>query len=79
MYEMNKALLTAMVILSVIAVAATLLFSVQHSKKLVKEKEQLILKSDSLHILELKAKKELMFVQMRLDSFIRNNKKNPSY
>ena len=79
MYEMNKALLTAMVILSVIAVAATLLFSVQHSKKLVKEKEQLILKSDSLHILELKAKKELMFVQIRLDSFIRNNKKNPSY
>jgi len=75
--EMSKNIFRAMAIvaLCVVTLAITLFFSVQHSKKLVKENEQLILKNDSLHILELKANKELVLVQMRLDSLIRRNGK----
>lgn len=45
------------------------------NQKLKKQKEELILKSDSLHILQLEANKELSWTRYRLDSLLSNNKK----
>lgn len=64
---MSKALLPLMAIL---CLAVMLAFSIQSNKKMVNEKEKLILRNDSLHVREIKAKRELLLVQSRLDSLL---------
>lgn len=65
--EMNRPsvwiiLITALLLSSVIFIWA------RENKKLEKEKEELILRNDSLHIIQLKMKNELNVRQNRLDS-----------
>jgi hypothetical protein len=65
--EMNRTsvwiiLITALLLSSVIFIWA------RENKKLEKEKEELILRNDSLHIIQLKMKNELNVRQNRLDS-----------
>lgn len=64
---MSKALLPLMAIL---CLAVMLAFSIRSNNKMVNEKEKLILRNDSLHIREIKAKRELLLVQSRLDSLL---------
>lgn len=58
----------------VLILSGTVLFTSRDNKKLVKEKEELMLKNDSLHMQQLRTRKEMMFLQARLDSIIK--KKN---
>lgn len=61
-------------ILCLAVLVVILALSVRHSKKITSEKEILILKNDSLHIREIKAKKELWVLQKKLDSLLENKK-----
>lgn len=56
-----------LLILSMI-LAIGLIASLRHSNKLVAQKEILILKNDSLHVLQIKSRNELELMQTHVDS-----------
>lgn len=51
-------------------------FMYNQNTALCKEKETLILKNDSLHMLQLKTKNELALFKLRIDSLINKGYKN---
>ena len=80
---MNKSLARLVVIVLMLLLTATIFFSVDETNKLLKEKERLILKNDSLHVLQLKTKGELAALRKHLDSVVKSkdiyNLKNRRY
>jgi len=72
---MSKVYLLVAPISSLLASLITLALSIRRTSKLVNEKEALILKNDSLHIKEIKTKKELSLLQTKLDSPAKNKEK----
>ncbi|XVJ64705.1 MAG: hypothetical protein HEQ40_00485 [Lacibacter sp.] len=58
-----------------------LVYAVQNNRKLLHEKQQLLLKNDSLHIKQLEAKHKLALLSKKIDSLTSNKyyfKKNKS-
>lgn len=71
------------VILLLVSVFLTvmLVYAVQNNRKLLHEKQQLLLKNDSLHIKQLEAKHKLALLSKKIDSLTSNKyyfKKNKS-
>lgn len=49
-----------------------LVYAVQNNRKLLHEKQQLLLKNDSLHIKQLEAKHKLALLSKKIDSLTSN-------
>lgn len=62
------------VILLLVSVFLTvmLVYAVQNNRKLLHEKQQLLLKNDSLHIKQLEAKHKLALLSKKIDSLTSN-------
>ena len=71
---MRTALLSVIAASCLAVLSVMLAFSIRNNKKIKSEKEALILKNDSLHIREIKTKKELLALQKQLDSLMKNTK-----
>ncbi|GAB2810659.1 hypothetical protein [Ferruginibacter profundus] len=67
---MRRFLIYAGFLVTVLFLGISLLFTVQFNKSLIKTKELLILKNDSLHMLQLQTKKELAGMKNYLDSTV---------
>jgi len=67
-HPVNKPSLTLVAAIALVCISGTVFFSVANNKKLVKEKERLILRNDSLHMEQLKIKNDLSIAQNRIDS-----------
>ncbi len=65
-----------MAFLLLLLFAGMVIFTITRNKKLTKEKEMLILKNDSLHVLQLKTRKELALSRYRFDSVIQKKYKS---
>jgi len=59
-------------ILLILALTILVVFLVKQNHHLVKENELLILKSDSLHMLQIKTKKDLLYSNGQIDSISNN-------
>jgi hypothetical protein len=68
---MNKPLILSVTYMLLILFTGLVIFTITLSNKLVKEKEILILKNDSLHMLQLKTKNELALSKYRFDSMMK--------
>ena len=73
---MNKAFILSTAFLLLVLFAGLVIFTIARNKKLTKEKEMLILKNDSLHVLQLKTKNELALSRYRFDSLIQKKRKS---
>jgi len=73
---MNKTFILSMAFLLLLLFAGMVIFTITRNKKLTKEKEMLILKNDSLHVLQLKTRKELALSRYRFDSVIQKKYKS---
>ena len=71
---MRPVLLPAITTLCLVILSVMLAFSIHNNRKMTFERKILILKNDSLHIREIKAKKELLSLQKQLDSLLGNIK-----
>ncbi|MBS1512017.1 MAG: hypothetical protein JST86_14305 [Bacteroidetes bacterium] len=56
-------MILASLLIVIAGLSAALVVALQHNKNLVKLKEQLILKNDSLHMQQIETQKELMHMQ----------------
>lgn len=65
---MGRFHLNTILVLLVVAAVMLWLTAEKENVKLQKQKEELILKSDSLHMLQLKTKKDLIYSINRIDS-----------
>jgi sensor domain CHASE-containing protein len=72
---MTRFLIYSGLLLAVLSLGISLLMTVQFNKNLVRTKEVLILKNDSLHMLQLQTKKELNGMRNYLDSTLAKEKK----
>ncbi|MGC4103475.1 hypothetical protein [Ferruginibacter sp.] len=61
---------------TVLFLSVSLFFTKQFNRNLIHAKELLILKNDSLHMLQIETKKELMNTQSYLDSVLTGSNKN---
>ncbi|WP_462260667.1 hypothetical protein [Ferruginibacter sp.] len=73
---MNKTFILSTAFLLLLLFAGLIIFTIARNKKLTKEKEILILKNDSLHVLQLKTKNELALSRYRFDSMIQKKYKS---
>ena len=73
---MNKAFILSTAFLLLVLFAGLIIVTIARNKKLTKEKEMLILKNDSLHVLQLKTKNELALSMYRFDSMIQKKYKS---
>jgi hypothetical protein len=73
---MNKTFILSTAFLLLLLFAGMVIFTITRNKKLTKEKEMLILKNDSLHVLQLKTKNELALSRYRFDSLIQKKYKS---
>jgi hypothetical protein len=73
---MNKTFILSMAFLLLLLFAGMVIFTIARNKKLINEKEILILKNDSLHVLQLKTKNELALSRYRFDSVIKKKFKS---
>ncbi len=65
---MLKQFTTAIFILAFVFVAVMLAVTIRDKERLKEARKSLILKNDSLHILQLEAKQQLLQITKRLDS-----------
>ena len=72
---MNKTFIPPTAI-SILFLTGVVFFLALNNRKLLKEKELLILRNDSLQIKQLKTKTELSLAQKRLDSLLKYKAKN---
>jgi sensor domain CHASE-containing protein len=72
---MTRFLIYSGLLLAVLLLGISLLMTVQFNKNLIRTKEVLILKNDSLHMLQLQTKKELNGIRNYLDSTLWKEKK----
>jgi sensor domain CHASE-containing protein len=72
---MTRFLIYSGLLLAVLSLGISLLMTVQFNKNLVRTKEVLILKNDSLHMLQLQTKKELNGMRNYMDSTLAKEKK----
>ncbi len=76
---MPRLLIFGVLIIAVVFLSVSLLFSIQHNKNLVQAKNTLILQNDSLQILQIQSRKEIAGIKGYLDSIlIRENRKDLS-
>jgi len=67
-YGMGRFQLNTIIFLLAVAAVMLWLTTEKENVKLQKQKEALILKSDSLHMLQLKTKKDLIYSNNKIDS-----------
>ncbi|MGG9962640.1 hypothetical protein [Ferruginibacter sp. SUN106] len=75
---MRRFLIYSGLLVTVLFLGISLLFTVQFNKNLIRTKELLILKNDSLHMLQLQTKKQLTGIQNYLDSTLTKEKREYS-
>ena len=76
---MPRLLTFAVLIITVVVLSVSLLFSLQHNKSLVQTKNYLILQNDSLQIQQMQSRKEMAVLKIYLDSMLLNeNRKDLS-
>ena len=74
--SMTKDMTFTVLVTAVFVLAVSLFLALRKNNKLVHTKELLILKNDSLHMLQIQTKKELLHIQSSLDSLLpADNKK----
>lgn len=59
-------------LLGLIFITVLLVHAVQNNRQLIRERQQLILKNDSLHIKQLEAKQKLAVLSKKIDSLTSN-------
>ncbi|WP_407526796.1 hypothetical protein PDL71_06125 [Lacibacter sp. MH-610] len=59
-------------LLGLIFLTVLLVHAVQNNRQLIRERQQLILKNDSLHIKQLEAKQKLAVLSKKIDSLTSN-------
>jgi len=67
---MTRDMTFTVLLATVFVLAISLFFSLKKNNRLVRTKELLILKNDSLHMLQIQTKKELLQIQNSLDSLV---------
>lgn len=73
---MNKAFILSAAVILLLLFTGLVIFTITSNKEHTKEKEILILKNDSLHVLQLKTKNELALSRYRFDSMIQKKYKS---